>query len=134
MGDETLDETRKQLLLAMGYSEKAVAILKSESNMGIMENPSVQAKHQGSCGDIMILSLKIEQGIIKDAQYEYVGCAGLQSCASALTEMIKGMSTKNAVKIDQDKIIQYLEGIPEQKYECAEIAQDTLRKAIADFS
>lgn len=126
-----MDEKRKQLLTAMGFSDKAVSILDQNLNMGEMKNPTTKAQHQGSCGDILMLSLKIEEDIIKDAMYEYIGCAGLQACASALTEMTKGLSTQKAIQIERDDIIQYLQGIPQQKYECAEISRDTLRIALS---
>ena len=125
-----MDQIRQKLLLDMGFSPKAVKILQDEVNMGTMDSPSITEQHQGSCGDILFLSLKINGDIIEDARYEYIGCAGLQSCASALTSMIKGISLSEAGQIEIDQIIAYLEGIPKQKYECAEIARDALRKAI----
>ena len=128
-----MKETREKLLSDMGFSERAISILDQKVNMGTMENPSITEQHQGSCGDILFLSLKIDNGIIADAQYEYIGCAGLQSCASALTSMIKGKSLEDAGKYSIDDIIDYLEGIPPQKYECAEIARDTLQKAIQNW-
>jgi len=125
-----LELVREKLLIDMGFSKKAVSILEQNLNMGTMKNPSITEQHQGSCGDILFLSVKIEGNIIKDAMYEYVGCAGLQSCASALSEMIKGKSLEDAERIEVEDIINFLEGIPEKKYECAEIARDTLRKII----
>jgi len=118
----------------MGFSEKAVLILEKQINIGTMNQPSITEQHQGSCGDILFLSLKIEDESIKDAMFEYIGCAGLQSCASALTEMIKNKTLEEAAKIDVNEIIDYLNGIPEQKYECAEIARDTLGKAIQNWN
>ena len=128
-----MEATRNKLLIDMGFSKKAVSILESELNMGTMTDPTITEQHQGACGDILFLSLKIEDDIIKDALYEYIGCAGLQSCASALTAMIKGKSVDQANLINTKEIIAYLEGIPPQKYECAEIARDTLRKAIRNW-
>jgi NifU-like protein involved in Fe-S cluster formation len=125
-----VDEVRQQLLAAMGFSHKAIAILEKNLNMYTMQNPSITEEHQGSCGDILFLSLKIQSEYIKDASYEYIGCAGLQACASALTEMIKGKKLVEAIKYEVKDIIDYLEGIPKQKYECAEISRDTLRKAV----
>ena len=125
-----MDEVREQLLEAMGFSKKAISILRDNVNMYTMENPSITEKHQGSCGDILFLSLNINEDIIHDAAYEYIGCAGLQACASALTEMVKGKKISEASKYEVQDIIDYLEGIPEQKYECAEISRDTLRKAV----
>ena len=128
-----MESIRRQLLFDMGFSEKAVSILEKKLNMGNMKGPSISEQHQGSCGDILFLSLKIKDDIIVDAMYEYIGCAGLQSCASALTEMIKGKSVNDVRQYEIEDIINYLEGIPPQKYECAEIARDTLRKAIDNF-
>jgi NifU-like protein involved in Fe-S cluster formation len=128
--DEKMDSTRRQLLSAMGFSDKAITILDQKINMRTMENPTVKEQHQGSCGDILMLSLKLNRDIIEDALYEYIGCAGLQACASAMTEMIKGMPVHEAQQLDVDDIIGYLQGIPKQKYECAEISRDTLRQAL----
>ena len=125
-----MEEVRQQLLEAMGFSRKAISILENNLNMYTMKNPSITEKHQGSCGDILFLSLKIIDDCIQDAAYEYIGCAGLQACASALTEMVKGKTLSNVKEYDVDDIITYLEGIPKQKYECAEISRDTLRKAL----
>jgi NifU-like protein involved in Fe-S cluster formation len=124
-----MDDIRKQLLLGMGFSEKAVAILEQELNLGALDGESITAQHQGTCGDILILHLKISNNVITNAKYEYVGCAGLQACASALTEMIKGQPLDRARAIEVADIIAYLDGIPAQKYECAAISRDTLRKA-----
>jgi len=128
-----MESVRRKLLLDMGFSEKAVSILEMNLNMGIMESPSITQQHQGTCGDILFLSLKIEGDVITDALYEYIGCAGLQSCASALTEMIKNKNLEDALKISVEDIINYLEGIPRQKYECAEIAYNALQLGIQNW-
>ena len=128
-----MDEIRQKLLTDMGFSPKAITIIEQNLNMGTMQNPTIAEEHQGSCGDILFLSLKIESDIIKDAMYEYIGCAGVQSCASAIIEIMRGMSLDSANKIEVADIINFLEGIPPEKYECAEIARDTLRKTIHSY-
>jgi NifU-like protein involved in Fe-S cluster formation len=125
-----MDIIRQKLLSDMGFSDKAIRILDQNLNMGTMKDPSITQQHQGSCGDILFLSLKISDNVIQDAMYEYIGCAGLQSCASALTEMIKNKLISEAKTFSVDDIIRFLEGIPEQKYECAEIAFNALQFAI----
>ena len=125
-----MEKIREKLLLDMGFSQKAVYILDQELNMGTMQNPVITEQHQGSCGDILFLSLNIQDEKIEDAMFEYIGCAGLQFCASAIIELIRGKSIEFALQIEVDDIIAFLEGISKQKYECAEIARDTLRKAI----
>ena len=128
-----MEEVRRKLLRDMGFSEKAIAILDQNLNMKTMHNPTISEQHQGICGDILFLSLRIENNIIKDAKYEYIGCAGLQSCASAMTTMIRGKSLDEADKLNAQQIIAWLEGIPKQKYECAEIANSALHKAINNY-
>lgn len=125
-----MEDTRKDLLAAMGFSEKAIAILDNYTNMYKMENPTVFGQHKGSCGDILMLSVIISNDIIKEAAYEYIGCAGLQACASAMTEIVKGKTIQEARTLIVKDILDYLQGIPEQKYECAEISIDTLKKVL----
>ena len=127
------DQMRWQLLSEMGFSKKAIDILEQNLNMGIMDNPSITAQHQGTCGDILMLSLQIKDNYIQDAMYEYIGCAGLQACASALTEIVKQKDINTLLNLGVSEIIEYLESIPESKYECAEIARNTLIMAINEY-
>jgi NifU-like protein involved in Fe-S cluster formation len=129
-----MDPIRRELLLTMGFSEKAISILNENLNMKSMASPTLTEKHQGTCGDILMLSLKINQDVIEDASYEYIGCAGLQVCASAMTEMIKGKRITEAMNLEVDDILDFLQGIPTQKYECAEISRDTLKIALKSYS
>jgi NifU-like protein involved in Fe-S cluster formation len=127
------DQIRRQLLSEMGFSQNSIQILEQNLNMGIMDDPTITAQHEGSCGDILMLSLRIRNNYIEDAMYEYIGCAGLQACASAMTEMIKQKSIDSLLKFGANDIIKYLGGIPESKYECAEIARNTLYSAINEY-
>lgn len=128
------EEKRIPLLESMGYPERAIQFIINKTNVGELPSPTISAKNQGTCGDIMILHLKIEQDVITDAKYDYIGCAGLQAAASALTEMIMGINLKNASMIESQDILLYLGGLPEQKHECAQLASNTLKKALEAFS
>lgn len=128
-----MDEKRIALLQAMGYPDKAIQYILNKTNVGEIENPSVSAKNQGTCGDIMILHLVIQDGVIKEAKYEYIGCAGLQAAGSALTEMIIGLTLPEASKIQAQDVLNFLGGLPQQKHECALLASNTLKKALADY-
>ena len=128
-----MEDKRIAFLRELGYSEKAIELIMKKVNVGEMQEPTVSAKQQGTCGDIMILHLKIRDEIIEEAKFEYLGCAGLQSTGSALTEMIQQLPINKAKEIEASDIINYLGGIPKAKYECAEIARDALRKAIEQF-
>jgi len=125
-----MHRARMDLLLDLGYSERAILFLVDEVHLGSIDHPTVYCRHKGGCGDILDLYLDIEDGIIQDAKYELTGCAGLQASASGLAEMIRGMRVEDAAAIDVDDIVDFLGGIPTSKYDCAELARDTLRKAL----
>ena len=128
-----MDEKRITLLQAMGYPDKAINYILNKTNVGEISQPSVSAKNQGTCGDIMILHLLIQKEVINDAKYDYIGCAGLQAAASALTEMIKGLHLKEAAKIQAQDVLNFLGGLPQQKHECALLASNTLKKALEEY-
>ncbi|MDT8325053.1 MAG: iron-sulfur cluster assembly scaffold protein [Bacteroidota bacterium] len=126
-----MDAMRKELLAALGYSDKAIRLLDEELHYGELAEPTVHVKHQAGCGDILFLDLRIEDGVIRDAAFQFVGCSGLQASASGLTEMIIGRTVAEVEHIAMRDIVDWLGGIPENKYECAESASITLHKAIA---
>ncbi len=128
-----MEDKRTELLRSMGYSDKAINMVMNKVNLGEMENPTVTSREQGTCGDVMFLYLRMEDDTIRDASYEFVGCAGLQSAGAGITEMVKGMSGEGAEKITSQDLIRYLESLPKAKYECAEIACGSLRKALGNL-
>lgn len=126
-----MDAMRKELLAALGYSAKAITLLDEELHYGELPAPTVHVKHQAGCGDILFLDLDIADGVIRDAAFKFVGCSGLQASASGLTEMVIGKAVTDVEHIGMRDIVDWLGGIPENKYECAESASITLHKAIA---
>ena len=123
----------KALLEESGYSEKAIEYYMNRVNVGEMSKPDAYAIYTGPCGDTMEIFLNVEDGVIKEAKFQAIGCAGAFSSGSALTEMIIGMTLKEAEEIDEDKIIEYLGGIPMQKVHCTCLSKRTLQKAIKDY-
>ena len=79
------------------------------------------------------LYLDVDGGTIRKASFELTGCAGLQACASGLTDLVRGMTLDEARAVDVDQIIGFLGGLPAAKLDCAELARDTLRKVIAEL-
>lgn len=128
-----MDEMRKELLRVLGYSDKAIGLLEAEAFYGEMEQPTVSVRHQAGCGDVLMLDLRIEDGIIRDAAFRFVGCSGLQASASGVAEMIIGMPVDEAERIEMRDIVHWLGGIPENKFECAEASSITLKKAIEEY-
>jgi NifU-like protein len=128
-----MDEMRKELLKVLGYSDKAIGVLEAELHYGDMADPTVSVRHQAGCGDVLLLDLRIEDDIIRDAAFRFVGCSGMQASASGVAEMIIGLSLDEAERIEMHDIIRWLGGIPENKFECAEASCLTLREAIATY-
>ncbi len=122
-----------ELLKLAGYSDKAIELFMKKVNVGEISNPDVSTTYTGICGDTMKIFLKVENGKIKDAKFQAIGCAGSFAAGSALTEMIKDKSLEEAEKITEKDIIGFLGKIPEQKLHCASLAKKTLEKAINDY-
>jgi nitrogen fixation NifU-like protein len=119
-----------EILKRIGYSDKAIMISFMKLNFGKMSDPNIIAEHQSDCGDILILYLKINNNTIITATYEYIGCIGLQVAASALTELVKNTTVENALSIGFKDIYDYLEGVPDSKHDCIELAISTLKKGL----
>jgi nitrogen fixation NifU-like protein len=120
----------QDLLKESGYSEKAIEYYLNKVNVGELSNANTLAIYTGPCGDTMEIFLNVEDGEIKEAKFQAIGCAGAFSSGSALTEMIIGKTLEEAEKIDETDIMEYLGGIPAQKLHCACLSKRTLRKAI----
>lgn len=116
-----------------GYSIKALLLLINGVNMGQLKEPDIESRYVSDCGDMLIIQMKLAGEIIITARFEYVGCMGLQVSASALTEMITGLSVDQAEKLGLSDILEYLESMPLAKYECMELALNTLWKGIKEY-
>ena len=123
---------REELLKDLGYSDKSIRLIEEGHNLGQLPVFTTRTSHVGECGDMLRLYLDVEAGRIRKASYELTGCAGLQACASGMTTMIEGLTLEQARQIEVEQIIDFLGGLPQAKFDCAELARDTLRKAIRE--
>jgi NifU-like protein involved in Fe-S cluster formation len=121
------------LLKKSGYSDKAIEYYLNKLNVGEIEDHSSHFMYTGPCGDSMAIFLKVDSGVINDAKFQAVGCAGAFASGSALTEMIKGKTLEEAERLDERDIVSHLGGIPEPKIHCACLAKTTLGLAIEDY-
>ena len=130
MSDE---EGLRELLRKAGYSEKAIDYYIKKWNVGVIEGAEAAESHTGLCGDSMRVYLKIEKGLIIDAKFQAVGCAGAFASGSALTEMVKGRTLEAAEKITEHEVTRDLGKLPGPKLHCVRLAVDALRKSITSY-
>ena len=116
------------------YNEKVMDVFKNPKNVGEIENPDGSGTvGNASCGDIMMITLRIENEIIVDAKFKTFGCAAAIATSSTATEMIKGMTVEEALKVTNKKVVETLGGLPAQKLHCSVLAEEAIKKAIEDY-
>ena len=116
------------------YSEKVMDHFKNPRNVGEMENPD-GVGHVGNpvCGDIMELHIKVENGTIVDAKFRTFGCGAAIASSSMVTEMVKGKSIEEALKISNEAVAEALDGLPPVKMHCSVLAEEALKSAVEDY-
>ena len=115
------------------YSGIVIQHWQHPRNWGIMNKSSGYAKITGPCGDTMEISIRVKQGIIVRCTFDTDGCGVSIVCGSIMTEMATGLSVSDARNIDQQQVLAYCGGLPEEDQHCALLAVNTLRKAVDDF-
>jgi len=116
------------------YSKKVMEHFKNPRNVGEMENPDgVGYVGNPVCGDIMELYIKVKDGIIVDAKFKTFGCGAAIATSSMVTEIVKGKSIKEALKISNKTVAEALDGLPAAKMHCSVLAEEALQSAIEDY-
>ncbi|MBQ7173082.1 MAG: Fe-S cluster assembly scaffold protein NifU [Clostridia bacterium] len=116
------------------YSETVMDHFLHPRNVGSIEDADgVGEVGNAKCGDIMKLYLKIENGIIEDAKFETFGCGSAIASSSIATEMIKGKSVDEAMKLTNREVVDALGGLPAHKLHCSVLADESIKAAIKDY-
>ena len=116
------------------YSEKVMDHFKNPRNVGEIENPDgVGRAGNPICGDVMELYIKINDNKIIDAKFKTFGCGAAIASSSMLTELIKGKSVEEALKISNRAVVEALDGLPPVKMHCSVLAEEAFKSAIEDY-
>ncbi len=116
------------------YSEKVMETFKNPQNVGEVENyNAIGTVGNATCGDIMQITLRIEDNIIKDAKFKTFGCAAAIASSSVATTMVIGKTLDEALQLKNKDVIESLEGLPPQKIHCSVLAEEAIKAAIEDY-
>ena len=115
----------------MLYSDKVLEHFANPHNVGEIEN--ADGIGNAKCGDIMKMYLKIKDGVIEDAKFKTFGCGAAIATSSMATDMIKGSTIEDALKLSNKAVVEALDGLPASKIHCSVLAEQAVKAALADY-
>ncbi len=116
------------------YSEKVMDHFNNPRNMGEIQNPDGTSQvGNPTCGDMMQIQIKVEDGIIREAKFKTFGCVAAIATSSISTEMIIGKTLEESEKLTNDAVAQALDGLPPHKRHCSVLAAEAIQAAIQNY-
>jgi len=118
----------------MEYTDILMDHFQNPRNMGPMENPDGTGKVGNPvCGDIMVIYIRVKEERIEDISFQTFGCGAAVATSSVITELAKGKTLDEAMKITNNDVVESLGGIPPIKRHCSLLAEEGLKSAIEDY-
>jgi nitrogen fixation NifU-like protein len=118
----------------MKYSEKVIDHFTNPRNVGVVEDADGVGKVGNPvCGDMMEMSVKIDNDVITDVKFRTFGCGAAIATSSIATELIRGKAIDDALELTNRAIAEALGGLPPVKMHCSVLAADALKMALADY-
>ncbi len=116
------------------YSEKVMEHFMNPRNVGEIENPDgVGEVGNPVCGDMMTFNIKVKDNRLDDVKFKTFGCGAAIAVSSIVSEMAKGKTLEEAMKITPRSVADELEGLPKNKFHCSNLGAQALNKAIQDY-
>ncbi len=116
------------------YSEKVMDHFTNPRNVGeVDEANGTGTVGNPECGDIMKLTIKVEDDKITDVKFKTFGCGAAIATSSMVTELVKGIDLKKADEVSNATVAEALDGLPPVKMHCSNLAADALHAAIDDY-
>ncbi len=120
--------------MSEGYSQKVLDYFRNPRNMGKIDDADGIGKVGNQvCGDVMWIYIKVKDNIITDCKFETFGCVAAIATSSVLTELAKGKTLDDALKITNKDVANELEGLPPIKMHCSLLAEEGLKSAVEDY-
>jgi len=116
------------------YTEKVMELFMNPRNVGRIEDADGIGKVGNPvCGDVMKIYIKVKDGRIEDIKFETFGCAAAIATSSMVTEMVKGKTLEEALKVTNKDVAEALGGLPPHKLHCSLLAEEGIKAAIEDY-
>ena len=116
------------------YSEKVMEHFRNPRNVGeIPDADGIGNVGNPVCGDIMRLYIKVDDNRITDAKFKTFGCGAAIATSSMVTEIVKGKTIDEALKVSNRAVAEALGGLPKVKMHCSVLAEEALKSAIEDY-
>lgn len=116
------------------YNQTVMDHFMNPRNMGdLPDADGVGEVGAAACGDIMKISLKIQDGKIADARFKTFGCGSAIASSSMATELIKGRTVEEALNFSNQEVVEALGGLPPVKIHCSVLAEEALKAALEDY-
>ncbi|RKD34619.1 Fe-S cluster assembly scaffold protein NifU [Thermohalobacter berrensis] len=117
------------------YSEKVMDHFTNPRNVGEIKNADgIGEVGNPKCGDIMKMYLKIEDGVITDVKFKTFGCGAAIATSSMATELVKGKTIEEALKVTNKRVAEELGGLPSAKLHCSLLAEQAIKAALLDYA
>lgn len=116
------------------YTEKVMDHFSNPRNVGEVENANgIGEVGNASCGDIMRISLQVEDDVIQDVKFKTFGCGAAIATSSMVTELAIGKTIDEALILTNQAVAEALDGLPPAKMHCSNLAADALHEAIKNY-
>ena len=116
------------------YSDKVMDHFQNPRNVGKIDDADgIGEVGNAKCGDSLRMYIKVKDGIITDCKFNTFGCVSASATSSMATELIKGKSVEDALKLSNQAVVEALDGLPAHKIHCSVLAEEAVRAAVKDY-
>jgi nitrogen fixation protein NifU and related proteins len=120
----------------MQYSEKVMDHFENPRNVGVLEDANAVGEvGNPRCGDIMKITMRIDEetDVVEDINFQTFGCGAAIAVSSILTELVKGKTIEDAIKVSNKDVVEELDGLPSVKVHCSVLGEEGIAAAAKQY-